>query len=80
MGRATPQRRYRFYRSVKWTNNWYRPAPLFASPASMLAQEQIKQREDADRGEKYDYRGEKCYQLHVRPSQDEVEPCKHTER
>jgi hypothetical protein len=59
VGRAAPQFRHWFYGSVKGTNNWYRPAHLFASPASMSAQEQIKQREDADWGEKYDYRGQK---------------------
>ena len=58
VGRAAPQFRHQFYGSVKGTNSWYRPAHLFESPASMSAQEQINQREDADRGEKY-YRGEK---------------------
>jgi len=79
VGRAAPQFRHRFYGSVKGTNNWYRPANLFESPVSMSAHEQIKQLEDADRCEKYDC-GEKCHWLHVRPSEDEVQPCKHTER
>src|SRR5262245_59125092 len=45
----------------------------------MSALEQINQRKDADWGEKYDYCGEKSYSLHVRPSEDEVQPCKHTD-
>ena len=73
MGRAAPQCRHRLYRSVKGTNDGCRPANLFESLASMSAQEQIEQREDADRGEKYD-RGEKWHQLHVCPSEDEVQP------